>query len=319
MKRTKSMKRIILVAIFLVSLAFSQNIKVLETKVLVQNNGKTEFAFPKFSPNGDKVLYTTIGYKGLWVYDLKAESSKQLNDLQGAGYEPTFSTDGNEVFFRHDKLVNKRKFYSIAHQALNSNTPQDLVKEERGLSTPKALTDKIFVYKKDDMQVTFSCENENGVCLLEKPVINEITAFTENSNLYIEKNGEKSILNPVGEGHYIWGSISPNKDQVLFTLAGKGTYVTDLDGKVIMHLEYANYPNWSADGKWIVYMNDIDDGHVVTGSEIKATHIASKKTFELTNSNDKMEMYPTWSPKGNEILYHTESGNIEMLKIEVQE
>ena len=40
-----------------------------------------------------------------------------------------------------------------------------------------------------------------------------------------------------------------------------------------------NYPNWSPDGKWIVYMNDTDDGHVVVGSEIKATNIEAQKTF----------------------------------------
>ena len=100
-----------------------------------------------------------------------------------------------KFFFRHEKVIKKRRFFSIAHQSLDSVTADDLIKDERGISTPKTLTNKIFVYKKDDMQVTFSCENKNNVCLLEKPVIEEITAYTENSNLYIEKNGKQTILN----------------------------------------------------------------------------------------------------------------------------
>lgn len=313
------MRKIILTTVFLASFAFSQNIKVLETETLVKNDSKTEFAFAKFSPQGDKVLYTSMNYKGLWIYDLNEKASQQLNDLQGAGYEPTFSTDGQDVFFRHDKLVKRRKFYSISHQSISDKTPKTLISEQRGISTPKALTDKVFVYKKDDMQITYSCKAENGICLLEKPVIDEITAYTENSNLYVEKNGEKTILNPVGEGHYIWGSISPNKDQVLFTLAGKGTYITDLKGNVILHLDYANYPSWAPDAEWIVYMIDSDDGDVITDSEIKATHIETQKSVDLTDTEDKLEMYPSWSPQGDEILYHTASGNIEMLKIEIQE
>jgi len=313
------MKRLTLLTIIMISLTFGQNIKVLETKVLVEKNGNTEFAFPKFSPQGDKVLYTSVGYQGLWIFDLNTSAIKQLNDKKGAGYEPTFSTDGNEVFFRHDKLIKKRKYFSIAHQSVNSLEMQDLIKDERDISTPRVIAEKVFVYKKDDMPVAISFEQNNGVCLLEKTTTEAISAFTENSNLYLEKDGEKSILNPVGEGHYIWGSISPNHDKVLFTLAGNGTFITDLKGNVELKLLNANFPCWSPDGNWIVYMADKDDGHVVTSSDIKAAHVATQKNFALTSSTDKLEMYPIWSPKGNEILYHTMSGNIEMLTVEIQE
>lgn len=313
------MKRITLLMLIMVSLTFAQTIKVLETNILVQKENDKEFAFPKFSPQGDRILFTTAGYRGLWIYDKNTNSAKQLNDYRGAGYEPVFSKDGQEVFFRHDKLIKKRRYFSIAHQSLNSPHAEDIIKEERGISTPKMVSDKVFVYKKDDMPVSISYEANKGVCLLKKTTSAAVNAFTENSNLYLEKDGEKTILNPVGDGHYLWGSLSPKGDQILFTLAGKGTFVTDLSGKVILEQKNANYPCWSPNGKWIAYMADKDDGHVVTSSEIKATHVASGKTFSLTATGNKIEMYPAWSPLGNEILYHTVSGNIELLKIDVQE
>lgn len=313
------MRKIALLLILMTGLIFGQTIKVLETKVLVEKDNQQAFAFPKFSPRGDKVLFTSVGYKGLWLYDLNSQTSRQLNDKKGAGYEPVFSTDGKEVFFRHDKLINKRKYFSIAHQSIDKADVEDIIENERGISTPKAVGNKMFVYKKDDMPVTISYEGDSKVCLLEKPVVAEINVFTENSNLYLEKNGEKSVLNPVGEGHYIWGSLSPNQDKILFTVAGRGTFVTDLKGKVLMNIKNANYPHWSADGQWFVYMSDKDDGHYVTASDIHAAHVATQKTFPLTTTDNKIEMYPTWSPVGNKILYHTISGNIEMLTVEIQE
>lgn len=298
---------------------YSQNIIVIEKKILLEKDGNLEYCFPKFSPQGDKVLCTSVGYQGLWLYNLSTNNIKNLNNYKGAGYNPVFSKDGKEVFFRHDKLIKKRRYFSIAHQSVNSNEVKNLVSNERDISTPKSLSDKVIVYKQNNKQVIFSFKDGNNICLLKKPVTDVINAFTENSNLYIEKNGEKSILNPVGEGHYIWGSLSPNRDKVLFTLAGKATYITSLEGNVLLELENANYPSWSGDGNWIVFMNDNDDGHVVTSSEIKVAHVVSKKVFNLTSSTNKIEMYPSWSPSDNKILYQTVSGNIEMLTVEVQE
>ena len=313
------MRKIILLTLMIFSLTFGQNIKVLETKILVQKEHNKEFSFPTFSPQGDKVLFTSAGYQGLWIYDIETTSIKNLNNLKGAGYQPVFSEDGNKVFFRYDKMIKKRKYSSIAYQDIQNLKIQNLIKEEREISPPKFLKNEVIVYKKNNKQVTFSYENDNQVCLLKKTVTKSINAFTENSNLYLEKDGKKTIINPVGEGHYIWGSLSPNNDKIVFTLAGKGTFVTDLQGKVELTLTNANYPGWSKDGKWIVFMEDIDDGHQVISSEIKVTNLKTAKTFQLTSTKNKLEMYPTWSQKENNIVYHTNSGNIEMLKLEIQE
>jgi len=313
------MRKISLTLLVLIGLTFAQTIKVVETQVIAQKNNQTEYAFPQFSPDGNKILFTSTGYNGLWVHDKNTNETVQLNDLRGAGYKPVFSKDGDRVFFRHDEMVNKRKHFAIAHQSIENKKIENIIENERDISPPKAVGNKMFVYKKDDMPVTISYEDDNNVCLLEKPTAVELNIFTENSNLYLEKNGEKSILNPVGEGHYIWGSLSPNEDKILFTVAGRGTFVTDLEGNVLLNIKNANYPNWSVDGKWFVYMSDKDDGHYITSSDINAVHVATQKTFPLTTTENKIEMYPTWSPVENNILYHTISGDIEMLTVEIQE
>jgi len=313
------MKKLILMTLLTVTLAFSQNIKVVEAKVLLEKDGDTEFAFPKFSPDGQKVLFTSAGYKGLWLLDLDTRAVTNLNNAKGAGYEPLFSNDGEEVIYRHEKLVKRRRYFSIASQKLNSSNSIDLIKNERGISTPKAAEKNAFVYKQNGEQVAIRYQNNKAVCMLSKPGINELNAFCENSKLYLEKDGNKTEIAPAGEGHYIWGSISPNMDKILFTLAGKGTFVCDLAEKIEVELQNANFPKWSPNGNWIVFMDDRDDGHVVNSSEIKVTHLKSQKTFSLTSSSNKLEMYPSWSPKGDAIVYHTKSGNIELLKVEIQE
>ncbi|MBN2281809.1 MAG: PD40 domain-containing protein [Candidatus Marinimicrobia bacterium] len=313
------MKKLIIMTLLMMTLALSQSIKVVNTLVLLEKTGNTEFAFPKFSPDGQKVLFTTAGYRGLWLLDLKSNTMTQLNDARGAGYEPVFSEDGREVIFRHEKLINKRRYFSIAAQKITGVSAIDLIVDERGISTPKAAGRNAFVYKQNGEQVKISYQDNKPVCSLAKSAEQEINAFCENSKLYLEKEGHKTELSPVGEGHYIWGSISPNQDKILFTCAGKGTFISDLTGKIEMKLDHANYPRWSRDGQWVLYMEDHDDGHIILSSEIKVTHLKSQKSFALTNSNDKIEMYPSWSPKGDAVVYHTLSGNIELLRVEIQE
>lgn len=309
------MKKILIMLLVLITVVAGQNIKVLETKVLIKNDNSIHYAFPNFSPQGDKILYTTVGYKGLWLYNLDDNTTIQLNNLRGAGYKPVFSPGGEKIFFRHEELIKKRRYFSISHQSIENREIHDLIQKERDVSTPRKSAGNIVIYKAKNQREIYSCDKE--VKLLEESIEKEINAFTENSKLYLEINGEKSVIEPVGKGHYIWGSISPDRDKILFTLVGKGTFVTNLNGEILLNIKNANFPKWSSDGKWIVFMNDKDNGHKVTSSDIMVIHVESKNSFTLTNNVDKIAMYPSWSE--NKIVYQTAQGNIEMLIIEFQE
>ncbi len=313
------MRKISLTLLLLVGLTIAQTINVVERQVIAQKTNQTKYAFPIFSPGGEKVLFTATGYKGLWVYDKNTDETVQLNDLRGAGYQPVFSKDGESVFFRHDNYIKRRKFSTISSQSLKTKKISTIVENERHLSTPKPIANNIVAYKNNTREINVELSDDHRICLLEKPATKGLNAFSENGNLYIDNNGKKEIFNPLGDGKYIWGSLSPDKSKVLFRFIGKGTYVTDLNKNIIFQTKSGNYPQWSADGKWIVYMNDEDDGHRVTSSDLITVHLETKKSLNLTQTKDKIELYPQWSPVNNEIIYHTASGNIELLKLEIQE
>ncbi|MBL7067648.1 MAG: PD40 domain-containing protein, partial [Candidatus Marinimicrobia bacterium] len=103
----------------------------------------------------------------------------------------------------------------------------------------------------------------------------------------------------------------------LFTLAGAGTFITDLEGKIQAQLGIANAPKWSPDGKWIVYMVDEDDGHVITASDIWAVSADGKTRIQLTKTSEIHEMYPAWSPLMDKIVFDTNSGKIIIMNISV--
>jgi Tol biopolymer transport system component len=137
---------------------------------------------------------------------------------------------------------------------------------------------------------------------------------TEKGNLVIHQDGEKRILKPLGEGHYIWPSLSPDKKRLLFTKSGDGTYISDLNGNIEVSLGYANAPQWSPDGRWVSYMDDKDDGHQYLSSEIYITSIDGETRYQLTESKS-IDMFPSWSPDGTKIAFHTTRSEIYLIHL----
>ena len=82
----------------------------------------------------------------------------------------------------------------------------------------------------------------------------------------------------------------------------------DLQGNILAELGKANAPQWSPDGKWIVYMYDVDDGHQLRESEIWISAADGSVKKQITNTNDRKEIYPSWKNKISEILFSDDRG-----------
>ena len=150
---------------------------------------------------------------------------------------------------------------------------------------------------------------------VKKSVRTEKTiVYTGDRSLSLYRKNDIKKLSPLGEGHYIWASVSPDQQKILFTLAGRGPYICDPDGNILYDLGYAHAPKWSPDGQWILYMVDKDDGHQYTSSEIYVTSLDGRKRFRLTEES-LIALYPNWSPEGMRITFHSEKGEIFLVQL----
>ena len=96
------------------------NLKVTDIKVITANQNK-HFIAPHFSWDGNRLLFTTENYNGIWVYNLKKDVISQLNSLPGSGYKFEVSADGDKVFFRNKTFTeNNRAQYSIVEQSIDA-------------------------------------------------------------------------------------------------------------------------------------------------------------------------------------------------------
>jgi Tol biopolymer transport system component len=181
---------------------------------------------------------------------------------------------------------------------------------------PRVIFGNQMTYQKNDQLYSFNIRNQkknNHEISETEPLVT-----LEKGEMVIYNHNSKSKLQPLGEGHYIWPSLSPDKERLLFTKTGDGTYISDLAGDIKFSLGYANDPKWSPDGKWIVYMVDKDDGHQYLSSEIYITDIKGQNRVRITEGKS-IDMYPTWSPDGNKIAFHTNQGDVYLVHLKFEE
>lgn len=312
----KKLSNVLFVIILFIPFTFSQNVSVSKITELTNVNSG-EFYYPKFSQDNNKVFFTSSNYKGLFYLNLSDNSITKVTDDNGAGYEFVIDPNNNSVYYRSDKYLNGRKYSSIKACDLQTLNVKTIESDKRDVSTPKLL---------DKGNVFYTVQNNlrsfNNKTLKHKTVsLLGVKAFVqiENTKIVLYSGGKKKILAPLGNGNYIWPSLSPDNTKILFTFAGKGTFITDLNGKIIVKLGYANYPRWSPDGKWIAYMVDKDDGMNVIYSDIFVSSADGKNKSQLTDSNDINEMYPEWSSSGNEIVLNTYDGKILLINLTIEE
>jgi Tol biopolymer transport system component len=287
----------------------AQNVQVID-KVEVTSSEDGEFFHPTFSESGSEIIFTSASYQGLWLYSEDDKSIKILSNENGVGFNPVFDSKSSNIIARPYEFRNMKrisKLISINIETLENN---DILTDQEDLYYPmKSASGKVFSIVDKEIQ-TFDQD------FSKTSLSNDKVLFIENSNLVLNTQNELRTLNPLGNGNYLWPSFSSDGSKILFTKAGEGTFICDIQGNIISELGKANYPIWGKDDEWVIFMEDYDDGKQFIASDIKTVHINSGKSFNLTRTADEIEMYPDYSASTDQVVYHTTDGRIKKITLQ---
>lgn len=168
----------------------------------------------------------------------------------------------------------------------------------------------------DDQTVTCFAEENAGY----DAVASDETLRVDNEDLTLNlyRNGVKTVLTPHGtDVNYIWASLSPDKQYILFNTA-RGTAVCDLRGREIINFgQGLDAPVWYGND-YIVGMNDCSDSHQYTTSSIVIASVDGKVRQTLTDPAE-FGMYPAVDAASGRIAYNTLDGDVRMLQLNLTE
>jgi Tol biopolymer transport system component len=257
---------------------------------------------PQFAPDGASVYFTASDYSGIWQFNPGTKAMTQVIPDQGSGAAFAISPDGRKIVYRR-----------TAPATATADRQQEIVLRDLVEKTSSILATGPSLSSFADGKAVYSEAGKTRNLALRKSSTNVTLLGLEDSKIALNKNGVKVLLDPLGTGRYIWPALSPAKDKLVAYNMEQGAFVCDLEGKNIRMLGRRNSPSWTRDGKWIVFMNDKDDGHVIRSSEIWVISPDSTTVAPLTSSPTVSEMYPNCSPTENKIVCSTLDGRLYLI------
>lgn len=249
-----------------------------------------EFSMPVWSPDGSKLLVSSAHGMKLHLVDLKSKNVTQLSDVEGSGFNASWSPDGKEVYYRHK-------------------------------SDPLQVHPEIKSIQLSDRKVKNSDLNPNGLQSASKARADKDLVVSINiETLQIEaetKDGTKSWSITHDDGQYYCPILSPDQKYVVVNQGSEMMlYAADGSG-YIKTLGTGLAGSWSPDGKHILaFLDESQDGHTISGAELYMIDVESGSLSALTQTKDVYELWPNWSADGKRIAYEdARSGNIYIADI----
>ena len=265
----------------------SQTIETRKSYRLLDDNRKG--FHPTFNAEGNLLAFTAENYEGLNVYDFSTQSVLTVSDEQGAGFQPVFGEDG-KIFYKNTVYKSRLRYEGMKSYDLRKKTVKEELEPQRNLN-PELKYGK---GRKTTLPYVWS----------------------DGQNLNIRRNQKTEILNPIENANgYIWASLSPNGQMILFHAVAVGSFVSDLKGNIIASLGNLTAPAWY-DNEFVVGMQSKDDGYNMTESKVIITNLKGNVTKQLSDSG-QIAMYPTASSAVKKVAYSTSTGDIYVLELNI--
>ena len=262
-----------------------------------------EWHNPRFSPDGARIYVTQSNYAGIWEFTKATGELREITQDLGAGYGFALSPDGARVAYRRFGYDDKTKL-RIDQLVLRDlrGDHASVIATGRHLSLPLFVQSDLVYSRAGALQRPFALPPGTGVLGIE------------DTKIVLVRNGERIVLDPFEDGRYIWPALSPDGTRLVAVEMSRGAFVCDVNGVVLSELGRRHAPAWTRSGRWIVYMDDRDDGHRFTSSDLMAITPDGSQTVRLTDTVEEFEMFPACSPTADEIVFSTMTGGIYLLR-----
>lgn len=308
------MKKLLFFSISLLFPCFlSAQVEVLSIEPL-QGTENQQFYHPKFSPMGDYLLFSMSNYRGLMKYDLATGETFQLTDAENAGYDVQISDGGKMVVFRNVQYINRRRYTSICR--VNTLTG------DTATVCPPSRDKYSFRFNGGTIRVAQQKQILRQRLVTDmRPADVHYVVGVEEMSLVLYRNNVRYVLNPSGEGSYIFPSISPDGKHIAYTVMKSnksGTYVCDIDGRNARSLGYIGAPQWLGND-YLVGMLDLwDDGENYTRSPLITCRIDGTNRQVHEVPDHPIILYPSASCQGDKIAFEAD-GTVYIMNIRISE
>jgi Tol biopolymer transport system component len=265
--------------------------------------GKTHaWSMPRWSPDGKRVLYTSADCNGIWAYTVGGGNPVQVTSDRGSGWGFSVSENGARVAYRRTLTG------TLPGEVLQEAVIRDVAGGAPSvLATGTSITVPVFIRS----DVVFSVGGQlQGVDPGDRALETVKVLGIEDSKIALLRGGVKLLIDPLGNGKYLWPSLSPDGARLVACESERGAFVADSDGSHPLRIGRRDAPDWTRDGKWLIYMSEENDSRGKLATGIGYVSPDGKMHGILSSPARGGAMYPHVSPVADEIVCCTRQGEV---------
>ena len=276
----------------------------------VQGSQPGDVRMAGLSGDGRYALVTSMSNRGLTRVSLSDGQRVTLTEAEGAGIAPVISPDGQMVMHCADTFgPDHLRRTAVDVMDVAAGHTERVVQPAREL-TAYSLQGTLAEVVADGQATRRRVGKAAGAAA------ERATVTCSDLRLQVTRDGRTVTLTPNGDGDdvtYIWASLSPDGQRILYHVSTEGTYVCDLNGDNVQYVAFdCLAPQWYDDNT-IVGMRERDDDLRIASSAIVAYTLDGARQ-QLTPDDDVL-LFPFCSAPAGRIV--CTRGNGQMVVINV--
>lgn len=284
----------------------------LENVKRLTSQSDVKFENPSFSPDGKQIAFTRLGYEGLYVMDANGANLRAISQVPGVGYMYQWSPDSKQILALEASCDQSRTLTPNLHAVVVLSVADgERVQITEPLAEVRPAAWRVSAGKmsiatsdKGIMAVPGKIAADAAIGANATP--SRITAdytvsfITDFDNLYVvDAQGNRKVIY---NGTAFLPKLSPDGKRVVFCDINDDIRVMGIDGTGMTVVAKGFSPCWVNDTQ-IVYERTTDDGHSYESGELFLGNIAAKTEIALTDTPRAIEMNPSVSPDGKQIIF----------------
>lgn len=260
------------------------------------------------SPAGDYLLLSSPSKQGLVRYDFATKATTAITDVPGAGVGVLIGGDGKNIVYRERSINDEHLVFTAVNSLdLTTNVKTQLVAPTRDLNAVAIDRGMTAVTVAEGKLRARSLKG--GSANVARPVLSNVDL-----KLRLTVDGVTQPFTPQGDDlRYIWASVSPDGQRVLYYVSGVGCFSCRLDQSDMVALGRLRAPVW-LDDNTVVGMHDEDNGVYTTSSSIVAKRLDG--TEQTLTGDNVVAMYPHVASGVGKIAFSTPDGEAYIINFE---
>lgn len=291
------------ISAFAVMASLAMSAQVFTTGDITRVNLTSPIDQPVISADGSFVVAQSNA--GLSKIDLASGAAQTIAEGQGL-YNVAISPDGNNVVYTRPSFdKNHLRYTTLESVNLASGQAQTIVKASRNMAHGVTVTNN-----------AVNALNNGKAAVKALPGAKSEKAATvaiDRGHLAVTIDGKTTNIDPQGRASYLWPSISPDGQHIVYWCVYRGCFVCDLDGSNARPMGGIRAAVWAGNDAVIGMVETEGQAQRVTASELVAVSLDGKRQT-LTDSS-VIAMFPSASADGSRVAFTDLDGALYILNL----